>query len=59
MDDVAAGLAPETLLELLGAVLNAASPLVAQITQTMDPQMISVFTVSVSERGAVALAHEY
>ena len=45
LDDVAAGLTPETLLELLGAILTAAAPLVEQISQTLDPQMISVFTV--------------
>ena len=45
VDDVAAGLSPEALLELVGAIFNAAAPLVAQISQTMDPQMISVFTV--------------
>ena len=45
LDDVAAGLTPETLLELLGAVFTAAAPLVEQISQTLDPQMISVFTV--------------
>lgn len=45
VDDVAAGLTPESLFEILGAIINAAAPLVGQIAQTMDPQMISVFTV--------------
>ena len=45
MDDVLEGLGPEALLEIFGALLNAAAPLFEQISQTMDSQMISVFTV--------------
>ncbi|MDE0184167.1 MAG: PKD domain-containing protein [Candidatus Poribacteria bacterium] len=45
VDDVAAGLTPESLFEILGAILNAAAPLVEQMAQTLDSQMISVFTV--------------
>ena len=45
IDDIAAGLTPEALFEILGAIINAAAPLVEQISATMDPQMISVFTV--------------
>ena len=44
-EDAAASLTPDTLLNLLGAVFNAAGPLFEEITQTMDPRMISVFTV--------------
>ena len=44
-EDVMASVTPEVWVNLLGAALNSATPLLEEISQTMDTQMISVFTV--------------
>ena len=44
-EDVMASVTPEVWVNLLGAALNSATPLLEEISQTMDTQLISVFTV--------------
>ena len=44
-EDVIASVTPEVWVNLLGAALNSATPLLEEISQTMDTQLISVFTV--------------
>ncbi len=45
VEDAVASLTPEVWVNLLGAALNSAVPLLEEISQTMETQLISVFTV--------------